>query len=164
MRFIFRMLALLALLAVAGCASKFQRYDGPEVTHVLVNKGERRMHLFHHDKVLESYDIGLGFAPIGHKSVEGDGRTPEGQYWIDRRNPNSAYHLSIGISYPNAADRAAAAALGKSPGGDIFIHGTPKAFRRAPPDWSAGCITVKNREIEQIYAMVRDGTPITINP
>ena len=164
MQRILGLMALLAVLVLLGCASKFETYDGPAVTHVLVQKGARRMHLFHHDKVLESYDIGLGFAPIGHKAVEGDGRTPEGQYTIDRRNPNSAYHLSIGISYPNAADRAYAKSLGQSPGGDIFIHGTPKKFRRAPRDWSAGCITVTNRQMEQIYAMVRDGTPITITP
>lgn len=164
MRYLYGLLALLAVLALSGCASKFQTYDGPDVTHVLILKEERRMHLFHHDQVLESYDIGLGFAPVGHKAVEGDGRTPEGQYWIDRRNPNSEFHLSIGISYPNAQDREVAKALGQSPGGDIFIHGTPKKFRRAPRDWSAGCITVTNREMEQIYAMVRDGTPITIRP
>ncbi len=164
MRYTLGVVALLAMLVLSGCASKFQRYDGPAVTHVLITKNERRMHLLHHDTVLESYDIGLGFAPEGHKTVEGDGRTPEGQYWIDRRNPNSEYHLSIGISYPNAVDRAAAQAIGKSPGGDIFIHGTPRKYRRAPRDWSAGCITVTNREIEQIYAMVRDGTPITIRP
>lgn len=164
MRYISGVVALLAMLVLLGCASKFQSYDGPEVTHVLVMKGERRMHLLHHDTVLESYDIGLGFAPQGHKTIEGDGRTPEGQYRIDRRNPNSAFHLSIGISYPNAVDLEIAKSLGKSPGGDIFIHGTPKKFRRAPPDWSAGCITVTNRQMEKIYAMVRDGTAITIKP
>ena len=61
----------------------------------------------------------------GHKYDEGDGRTPEGTYLIDRRNPNSKFHLSIGISYPNAVDRAQASRSGKSPGGDIFIHGQP---------------------------------------
>lgn len=164
MRYFYAFLALVTVLALSGCASKFQRYDGPAVTHVLVMKDARRMHLLHHDTVLQSYDIGLGFAPRGHKLVEGDGRTPEGQYWIDRRNPNSEFHLSIGISYPNVADREAAKALGKSPGGDIFIHGKPRKYRRAPQDWTAGCIAVTNREMEQIYAMVRDGTPITIRP
>ena len=73
----------------------------------------------------------LGFAPIGDKFYEGDGRTPEGTYFIDRRNPNSKFHLSIGISYPNARDRAEAAALGKPPGGDIF-H--PRGIR-SPSSW-----------------------------
>lgn len=164
MRYISGVVALLAMLVLSGCASKFQSYDGPEVTHVLVMKGERRMHLLHHDTVLESYDIGLGFAPQGHKTIEGDGRTPEGQYLIDRRNPNSEFHLSIGISYPNIVDREIAKTLGKSPGGDIFIHGKPRKYRRASSDWTAGCIAVTNRQMEKIYAMVQDGTPITIQP
>ena len=157
------LLAVLLLATVAGC-SKFKTYNGPEVTRVLIDKGERRMHLLHNEKVLKSYSVGLGFAPAGHKAVEGDGRTPEGEYRIDRRNPNSEFHLSIGISYPNQQDRERAHAVGKSPGGDIFIHGRPWKNRKGGRDWTAGCIAVTNREIEEIYAMVRDGTPITINP
>jgi len=152
-----------ASLAVAGCSSsKFLSYRGPEVTSVVVNKGARSMYLLHHTEILEAYRVDLGFAPEGHKVVEGDGRTPEGPYLIDRRNPNSDFHLSLGISYPNARDVARARAMGKSPGGEIFIHGEPLAFRPKGPDWTAGCIAVKNREIELIYAMVRDGTPITL--
>lgn len=158
---------LTAIGMIAGCTpSKFQRYDGPDVTHVVVNKADRRMYLIHHARVLEGYDVGLGFAPVGHKQFEGDGRTPEGTYLIDRRNPNSNYHLSIGISYPNEKDREVARALGKSPGGDIFIHGQNHSSRRRKTegDWTWGCIAVSNKEMEQIYAMVRNGTPITINP
>lgn len=120
------------------------------------------MYLLHHGSVLEHYRFQLGFQPVGHKQYFGDGRTPEGDYIIDRRNPNSAFHLSIGISYPNEDDRAFAEALGKDPGGDIFIHGTPYRYV-GKPDWTAGCIAVKNDEMEDIYAMVRDGTPITIH-
>ncbi|MBW4981380.1 L,D-transpeptidase family protein [Mameliella sp. CS4] len=161
---ILRLVLLMALgLTVAGCG-KFPTYNGPEVTHVLVDKGERRMHLIHHDEVLESYDIGLGFAPNGDKKIEGDGKTPEGSYIIDRRNPNSEFYLSIGVSYPNHDDRAEAKDLGKSPGGDIFIHGRPWKYRKGGRDWTAGCIAVTNREIRQIYSMVNNGTPITITP
>jgi murein L,D-transpeptidase YafK len=158
-------LALLAILGltVAGCG-KFPTYNGPAVTHVLVNKGERRMHLIHDQQVLESYDIGLGFAPNGDKKIEGDGKTPEGSYIIDRRNPNSQFYLSIGVSYPNHEDRAEAKDLGKSPGGDIFIHGRPWKNRKGGQDWTAGCIAVTNREMRQIYSMVKSGTPITITP
>ena len=85
-----------ALVGLTACTSKFKRYDGPEVTSVVVNKGARNMYLLHHDKVLEDYPIRLGFAPEGHKQVEGDGKTPEGLYYIDRRNPNSQFHLSLG--------------------------------------------------------------------
>ena len=161
MRAISLLFLVLSLSAFAGC-SKFRTYNGPEVTHVVVDKTTRKMHLLSDDKVLKTYRVGLGFAPVGHKAIEGDGKTPEGRYMIDRRNPNSEFHLSIGISYPNPADIAKARALGKSPGGDIFIHGRPKKYRNGDRDWTAGCIAVKDREIEEIYSMVKNGTPITI--
>lgn len=163
----FGMLAASAAVT-AGCSSKFQTYNGPEVTSIVVNKGARRMYLLHHQEVLKEYKFGLGFAPTGDKKVRGDGKTPEGTYYIDRRNPNSDFHLSIGISYPNANDIAEARALGKEPGGDIFIHGRPnltadrKKARKRGEDWTAGCIAVSNREIEEIYAMVQTGTVITL--
>ena len=112
--------------------------------------------------VIKKYKIKLGFAPIGHKQFQGDGKTPEGQYYIDRKNPNSRYYLSVGISYPNAADLAAA--NGEDPGGDIFIHGTPRLFRFMFKDWTWGCIAVSNRDIKEIYAMVDIGTTIRIFP
>lgn len=153
-----------AVAALSGCAGKSRSYDGPEVTQLRLYKGERRLFLDHGSKVLADFDVGLGFAPQGHKQFEGDGRTPEGSYIIDRRNPESLFHLSIGISYPNAADIAFAAAQGKSPGSDIFIHGGPR--KGIDPvgvrDWTAGCIATTDSEIEAIYAMVRDGTPIRI--
>ncbi len=153
-----------ALMSLGACASsKFRRYDGPEVTFVVVNKENRRMYLFHEERVLSGYDIQLGFEPSGHKQFEGDGRTPEGLYRIDRRNPNSEFHLSLGISYPNVKDYAAAKALGKSPGGDIFIHGQKSPFKKEEGDWTWGCIAVTNDEIEEIYAMVRNDTLIKIN-
>lgn len=147
--------------ALAGCSNKFRSYDGPPVTGLVAYKGQRRLYLMNDSTVLRDFRFQLGFAPEGHKRFEGDGKTPEGGYWIDRRNPNSAYHLSIGISYPNAADRAYAAQHGRLPGGDIFIHGTPPEKEREP-DWTAGCIAVTNREIEDIYAMVPNGVPIWI--
>ena len=149
---------------LSGCASKFRSYNGPGVTRLRMYKAQRLLVLDGADDVLRTYPIGLGFAPEGHKQFEGDGRTPEGSYLIDRRNPNSLFHLSIGISYPNEADIAFAEAQGKSPGGDIFIHGGPR--KGIDPmnkrDWTAGCISVTDRQIEDIYAMVRDGTPIDI--
>ena len=163
----FRILGILLLaITIAGCSkSKFRIYNGPEVTRVIVAKEERRLWLMHHDEVLESYPMELGFAPLGHKQFEGDGKTPEGTYYIDRRNPNSSFHLSLGISYPNAADRAFAEKAGKKPGGDIFIHGRPNGKpNKNDPDWTWGCISVKNRHMEWIYAMVDNGTPITITP
>jgi len=163
MRFLHLIVLLTALLGVTGCASKFRTYNGPEVTSIVVHKAERRMYLLHDSEVLKAFDIELGFTSDGPKQFEGDGRTPEGAYYIDRLNPNSSYHLSLGISYPNQADREFARAAGRQPGGDIFIHGTPKVVRRSP-DWTAGCIAVSDREIEVIYSMVKVGTPIFIRP
>lgn len=157
-------LALVIALGLSGCASKFRTYDGPEVTRIYVHKADRRMMLMHHDQVLKTYRVALGFAPDGHKQFEGDGRTPEGNYIIDRRNPNSQFHLSLGISYPNEDDIAFAQAAGRSPGGDIFIHGRGPWHKRDRGDWTWGCIAVSDRQMEDIYAMVRDGTPITILP
>lgn len=157
---------LFLLMLLAGCARppRFLTYDGPEVTELRLYKAERRLELWHHDQVLRTYEVGLGQNPIGHKQYEGDSRTPEGLYYIDRQNPRSAYHLSIGISYPNAEDVARAEAAGLRPGGDIFIHGQGPRHRFARGDWSAGCITVSDAEIEEIYAMVRLDTPIMIHP
>jgi murein L,D-transpeptidase YafK len=152
-----------ALMSLGGCASKFRTYNGPEVTRIVVQKEPRRMYLLHHSRVLTAYDIQLGFAPEGHKQFEGDGKTPEGIYRIDRRNPNSQYHLSLGISYPNRADYEAAKAVGKSPGGDIFIHGQESPFKKSKGDWTWGCIAVTNPEMEEIYAMVENETLIQID-
>ena len=160
--------AALVLAVLASCApSKFKTYNGPPVTQIVVNKSARQMLLFSGNTVLKSYNFGLGFAPQGHKQFSGDGKTPEGLYYIDRRNPNSRYHLSIGVSYPNPVDSAYAAALGQQAGGDIFIHGQAaegKALSRVKRDWTAGCIAVTDAEMEEIYSMIRDGTPIQINP
>ncbi|MCV6596855.1 MAG: L,D-transpeptidase family protein [Mangrovicoccus sp.] len=163
--------ACASTLGLSACGStgrksprRFRTYNGPEVTSVVINKGHRRMYLLHNDEILKEYKVDLGFAPAGDKRVKGDGRTPEGTYVIDRRNPNSAFHLSIGISYPNAKDIAEAKALGQEPGGDIFIHGQPNRERAKGRDWTAGCIAVKNGEMEEIYAMVKNGTPVALRP
>ncbi|MGV6810900.1 MAG: L,D-transpeptidase family protein [Brevirhabdus sp.] len=157
--------ALLVTLVIGlGACSKFKTYDGPEVTRIVVHKSSRQMVLYSGDQPLEAYDVELGFQAEGPKEFEGDGKTPEGRYTINRRNPNSAFHLSLGISYPNAEDRAHARASGKSPGGDIFIHGQKSFLNRGGDDWTAGCIAVTNKEIQDIYAMVRNGTVIDIYP
>ncbi len=147
---------------LAGCSSKFIGYDGPQITRVQVQKSTRQMVLFHEQAPLKVYEVQFGFTATGHKQFEGDGRTPEGRYHIDRRNPNSDFYLSIGIDYPNDLDRAYAAELGKRPGGDIFIHGWGDKRRERGSDWTAGCIAVTNKEMRDVYAMVEDGTPVDI--
>lgn len=155
------MIAGSAAFGLAGCASQPTVYSGPEVTRIQVLKERREMQLLNNRTLLKSYKIDLGFDPIGHKTQEGDGRTPEGGYRIDRRNPNSRFHLSLGISYPDASDLAYAKANGVDPGGDIFIHGTPQKWI-GTPDWTWGCIAVTNEEMEEVYAMVDTGTLIYI--
>ena len=160
-----RVILVLALaFGLSGCASKFLRYNGPEVTSIQVHKGARKMYLLHNGRALETYDSGLGFAPVGHKQFEGDGKTPEGTYMITHRNPKSDYHLSLGISYPNDADREYAALAKQPTGGDIFIHGHSGFKGKNKGDWTAGCIAVTDREVEVIYSMVTPGTVIHILP
>ncbi|MBT9383867.1 L,D-transpeptidase family protein [Pseudooceanicola sp. CBS1P-1] len=158
-------LALALTMALAGCGAKSIRtYDGPDVTRILVYKGDRKMYLMHGGQPLKVYNIKLGFDPVGPKQFSGDGKTPEGTYLIDRRNPNSQFHLSVGISYPNPQQMAFASEQGKQPGGDIFIHGAPNSGADVVGDWTAGCIAVTNADIEEIWSMVPDGTLITIYP
>lgn len=136
---------------------------------ILVEKSKRTMTLFCDAKKVRAYSISLGPNPEGHKQEEGDGRTPEGIYWIDWRNRLSKYHLSLHISYPNAEDIRSAGARGVSPGGDIMIHGLPNGAGIAGTahlamDWTAGCIAVTNAEIEEIWAAVPDGAEVEILP
>lgn len=137
------------------------------IDSVFVDKSERRLELRRNGMVVRSYQIALGGNPLGAKRQEGDQRTPEGDYRIDWRNPQSAYHLSLHIDYPNAADLAASAERGVPAGGAIFIHGLPNYWPAATApkvDWTAGCIALDNAEIEEIWRLVPDGTPITIVP
>ncbi|MEM6908075.1 MAG: L,D-transpeptidase family protein [Pseudomonadota bacterium] len=132
---------------------------------LLVDKSERLLIAYAGGQPIRTFrGIRFGDAPSGHKRFEGDERTPEGLYHIDTRNPNSRFHLSLRISYPNARDRAFAAQYGRSPGGDIFIHGQPNGWRGAPlaRDWTDGCIALSNAEIEELWRLVPDGTPIRI--
>lgn len=133
---------------------------------VVVLKGERKLQLLHGAEVLKTYRVALGGSPVGPKSKQGDHKTPEGTYILDRHNPHSLYHRSIHISYPNDEDVARARKLGVLTGGDVFLHGLPNDFRGllAPGDWTDGCIALTNEEIDEIWRVVPDGTPIEIKP
>ena len=136
---------------------------------VRVDKSDRRMELLADGVVLRTYAIALGANPVGHKSQEGDERTPEGRYILDWRNPNSAFTRSIHISYPDEEDKQKARKAGVSPGGDIMIHGQAKGFGWwawlfQMFDWTNGCIAVTDEEMKEIWDMVADGTPIEIGP
>lgn len=134
-----------------------------QVDGILVRKAKRQMILVSGKKTLKRYRIALGSNPIGHKERQGDGRTPEGTYRVSLRNPQSQFHLSMKVSYPSVEDRRSAARRGVSPGGDIFIHGSPNRWKRKPQgDWTRGCIAVTNEEMEEIWNIVPIGCPITI--
>ncbi|WP_120502096.1 murein L,D-transpeptidase family protein [Roseovarius sp. EL26] len=138
-----------------------------QIDRIEVDKSDRLLTVFRDDVALRSYDIALGFTPDGDKFREGDGKTPEGTFTINRRNPESAFHLSLGIDYPQAEDRALAQAAGVSPGGDIFIHGQPNKLKdliKRPGDWTAGCIAVTNAQIEEIWRVTPNGTTVVIRP
>ena len=165
-------LIVFPLVLLAGCmqpldirtSSQSESEISLPITSVVVRKSDRKLYLMNGQNVVRSYRIGLGFSPNGHKTAKGDGKTPEGTYQIDRKNPQSKFHLSLGISYPNAADRAHSKSLGVDPGGDIFIHGEdtkPHFWKR---NWTQGCISLKNEQIEEVYALVRIGTPVLIQP
>jgi len=173
--------ALLLLASVAGCSTPQVEQAPPqpgfyvppppaeprEADYVLVDKSDRTLTLFSRGVPFKSYTgLQLGGEPVGAKHFEGDGRTPEGWYTIDYRNPRSAYHLSLHISYPTAAQSDFAARYGRSAGGEIFIHGQPNALTkgREPGDWTDGCIALSDAEIEALWREVPDGTPIEIRP
>jgi murein L,D-transpeptidase YafK len=158
-----RLLILLLFVPVLAPLHSVFAHESPKADRVLVDKSERQLYLLRGDEVWKTYTIGLGFSPDGQKQREGDGRTPEGDYVLDWRNPNSSFYLSIHISYPNEEDEARASALGVSPGGAIFIHGEHRLDRRKR-DWTLGCIAVTNKAMQEIWMAVPNGTPITIRP
>lgn len=141
---------------------------------VKVFKAKRTLEILHHDQVIKTYSMRLGFDPIGHKVKEGDGKTPEGRYVIDWRNPQSQFYKSLHISYPNAKDKATAQALGVSAGGDVMIHGSAnnKQLKALPElmdymprnDWTWGCVAVRNVDMDELWKLVDNGTAIEIVP
>jgi murein L,D-transpeptidase YafK len=167
--------AAAATLALTEAAARFAQGQVPDMAapalqadRILVDKSDRLLVLFRNRQELARYSVSLGSgAEAGPKQVEGDGRTPEGIYRIDARNAKSRYHLSLRVSYPSGDDRARAAAMGKSAGGDIMIHGLPNGWGWAAAlfqgrDWTKGCIAVTNTEMRRLRAQVPDGTLIEI--
>lgn len=140
------------------------------VDYILVSKSQQKLLAFHKHNIEKSYNIALSIRPFGHKVKAGDLKTPNGQYRIEYKNPNSEYHLSLKISYPNAADLARARSLGVDPGGDIMIHGLPtnpewyNLVHVVHPwiNWTRGCIAVSNQEIEELYEFTKTGTVVEI--
>lgn len=143
--------------------------DDCRFERLLLEKGKRRLTAFSGGKAVRVYLVALGANPVGAKEVQGDKKTPEGKYTINDKNPNSAYHRNLGISYPNQADKTRAAKLGRSPGGDIKIHGLAPDFAfigqaHRLTDWTFGCVAVTNDEIEELFERTHVGIPIEIVP
>ncbi|WP_231701026.1 L,D-transpeptidase family protein [Aliiruegeria sabulilitoris] len=138
-----------------------------DIDRIVIEKSRRTMVVYRDGEIRKRYRISLGFAPEGDKQQQGDGKTPEGIYRIDRRNDRSRFHLSLGLDYPRPEDRAEASALGVNPGGDIFIHGQPNKlpdFMKIPGDWTEGCIAITNAEIEELFRHTTTGTEVEIRP
>ncbi len=157
---------LLTLPFAAGEAAASKRLRADKV---VVIKHKRILQLLWKGKVVRTYRVALGGAPKGPKEQEGDSRTPEGTYTIDMHFPKSSFHKALHISYPNEEDKKRAAEKGVDPGGQIEIHGLGFTMawagkRHTKWDWTAGCIAVTNKEIDEIYSAVPNGTPIVIKP
>ena len=165
-----RRLHLIALTLLATfCRADDRLASDAHADKVVVHKKERTLTLLDHGKALKAYKIALGGEPVGAKMKQGDHKTPEGNYILDRRNERSHFYRSLHISYPNADDRAKAQNSGADPGGDIMVHGLPKGFgwlgsSHRLRDWTDGCIAVTNEEMDEIWRAVADGTPIEIDP
>ncbi|XOZ32635.1 L,D-transpeptidase family protein [Halomonadaceae bacterium KBTZ08] len=160
-------LSLLALVVATPSTAASTRSQ--QADKVLVIKSERRLYLIRDGKRVADFRVSLGEDPEGHKLSAGDNRTPEGQYTLDWRNPDSDYYRSIHISYPSPQDRRKARSWGLDPGGDIMIHGLPNdagkwAFAFKGLDWTDGCIAVSNQAMDSIWRQVTVNTPIEIRP
>jgi|SRR5271155_4702956 len=136
---------------------------------IVIEKSARSMKLMYHGEIIKTYKVALSRVPVGPKERTGDHKVPEGDYVVDAKNPQSRFHLALHISYPNATDRERARKLGAAPGGNIEIHGLDKAYAwvgslQRAVDWTDGCIAVTNPEIEEIFLLVRVGTPVEIRP
>lgn len=161
---------LCALLTVEGPTTGALEKD---VDQIVIGKDQRKMLLLAKGKVLKQYHVSLGTSPVGKKDRSGDGKTPEGSYFVESKNPNSKFHLALRVSYPNAQDDETAKKLGLDPGGDIMIHGFPNdeaynilanILHGTFANWTQGCVAVTNSEIEEIYPRVAEDTAIEICP
>lgn len=158
--------SLAGLSPAARAAARPRKY---EADSMVVDKSDRTLVMYRRGVEVHRYVIALGRNPVGDKERRGDGRTPEGLYYIEGRNPRSKFHLSLRVSYPSARQRDQAARRGVSPGGDIMLHGLPPAFASVgalhrQQDWTEGCIALTNDEIEEIWRAVPDGARILIQP
>jgi len=160
-------------LLVAGAAWANRGSDplpsGTRADLIVVEKGKRLLTLYKNGAALRAYRVALGREPVGAKDREGDDRTPEGRYMIDYRDSESGFHRALHISYPSPVQTTRSKQGSYSAGGAIMIHGIRNGLGwigRAHHmfDWTRGCIAVTNAEVDEIWRVVPDGTPIEIRP
>ncbi len=161
MRYIFLIFLLLSSWSISA--------QGTDIDHVLVKKSELKMYLISNGVKIKEYSIALGANPKGHKEKEGDERTPEGKYLLDYKKSDSSFYKAIHISYPNEEDKAKAKEKGVNPGGLIMIHGQKNglgwlSWLSQNFNWTNGCVAVTNSEMDEIWNLVKAGTPIEILP
>ena len=142
-------------------------YSENKVDFIIVNKEDRTIILQNKGEMLKKFKISLGFEPIGPKVKRGDGKTPEGLYYIEEKLSNSSFYLALKISYPNPWDIRRALQLNYHPGGQIMIHGLPnkgydKDYHNIDNDWTEGCIALSNKQMKYLWNKVNIGTPILI--
>jgi murein L,D-transpeptidase YafK len=164
-----RPLSVVMLLALAGGVAQPRAEPLVEADQVLAIKHERKLYLLRGGETLSWFWVALGRRPVGQKIELGDGRTPEGPYWIVGREAHSDFYRALRLSYPNSTDRQRARRLGVNPGGGIMIHAVPRGYEPTGPgepmiDWTDGCIAVSNADMDEIWARVPDGTPVEIRP
>ena len=175
---------IIAALLVFACVmpTTAQQTTRQEGQRIVVHKLARTLELFDGDKLVKTYPMVLGFSPVGDKEVEGDGRTPEGDFYVFVKNDKSSYYLSLGISYPGIDDAQRGLAknlitrqeydaiisanLRKTMppqetrlGGQIYIHGGG-----AGRDWTLGCIALKNEDIKELFDIAKVGMSVKILP
>ena len=140
---------------------------GEEIDFIVVNKEKRNILTYNNGKLLDTLSISLGFEPIGTKVKRGDGKTPEGLYYIEDKIKESSFFLAIKISYPNPWDIRRALELNYHPGGQIMIHGVPnkgydKNYHNSKNDWTEGCIAISNQQMVKLWKKISVGTPVLI--
>lgn len=139
------------------------------VDRIRVYKKARTLEVLSGGRVVHAFRIALGRNPVGHKTREGDGKTPEGHYVLDYRKADSTFYKALHVSYPNTQDIAQARANHASPGGQIMIHGQRNGFGWLWPitqrfDWTNGCIALSNDDMEVLWSLVKEGTPLEVLP
>jgi murein L,D-transpeptidase YafK len=162
-------IALLTATIFGGPALISQAQTKVVADSIVISKSAHTLSLMSGKTVLKTYQVALGRGSSGTKQFEGDNRTPEGKYVVDEKKTSTKFHKALHLSYPNADDRAKALKLGKSPGGDIEIHGLPTTFawlgtKQHIIDWTAGCIALSNDEIDEVWKLASVGTPVEIDP